>query len=46
MFYYVRFVSVLLKLLLETRVKMCHENTNPCIFFSVLESYLAEIKIF
>lgn len=46
MFYYARFVSVLLKMLLETRVKICQENTNPCIFFSVLESYLAEMKIF
>lgn len=46
MFYYARFVSVLLKLLRETRVKICHENTNPCIIFSALESYLAEMKIF
>ena len=46
LFYYARFGSVLLKLLMETCVKISHENMDPCFFFSVLESFLAEMKIF
>lgn len=46
LFYYAWFGSVSLKLLMETCVKISHENMNPCIFFSVLESFLAEMKIF